>query len=267
MENSFFVKLEFKLYIRLLYCLLLNLGLIFSLNQLNAQKDIKDSSISMSIITAGYTFDLPGGNLAERFGWNSYASIGYTYKTDKNLIFGISGGYIFGDQVKETDVLSNITNQDGYIIGSDGHYADVIMYERGFEVTLNAGKMFPFKKPNPNSGIMLMGGIGFLEHQIYFEDYTRNVPEIDGDYTKGYDRLTNGIAFYQTGRYMHLGNKHLINYYIGFELTEGFTENRRPLNFDTMEKDNTKRIDILYGLTIGWLLPVYRRAPNAYYYY
>ena len=241
--------------------------MITPIENLIAQKDIKDTSISMSIINVGYTFDLPAGNLAERFGWNSYASIGYSYKTNKNFIFGISGGYIFGDQVRESNVLANITNTDGYIIGSNGQYADVILYERGFEITLNAGKLFPFKKPNPNSGLLLMGGIGFLEHQIFFEDYTRNVPEIDGDYSKGYDRLTNGIALYQTGKYLHLGNRRLINYFIGFELSEAFTENRRPLNFDTMQKDNTKRIDILYGITVGWLIPIYRRAPNAYYYY
>src|SRR5665213_331568 len=105
---------------------------------------------------------------------------------------------------------------------------------------------------------MLMGGIGFLEHKIFFEDYTKNVPEIDGDYAKGYDRLTNGVALYQTCKYLHFGNRHLVNYFIGLELTEGFTENRRPINFDTMEKDNTKRIDILYGITIGWMLPIYK---------
>jgi hypothetical protein len=260
------MKLFSKHYIRPLYFTLL-LGIVNPFHQLYAQKDIKDSIISMSIITVGYTFDLPGGNLADRFGWNSYANIGYSYKTDKNLIFGVSGGYIFGGIVREPNVLSNITDKDGYIIGTDGHYADIIMSERGFQITLNAGKLFPFKRPNPNSGLLLMGGVGFLEHKIFFEDYTRNVPAIEGDYVKGYDRMTNGVALYQTFKYMHLGNRHLINYYVGFELTEGFTENRRPLNFDTMQKDNTKRIDLLYGITLGWMLPIYKRAPNAYYYY
>jgi hypothetical protein len=56
------------------------------------------------------------------------------------------------------------------------------------------------------------------------------------------------------------------NFYIGIELMQAFTMNRRSYNFDTMETDYTKRTDLLFGLRAGWILPLYARAPKAYYY-
>ncbi len=248
--------------------LLLSLGIFFCFNNiLLAQANIKDSAIDMSIVSVHYTAQFPGGDMANRFGWNSNVGIGYLYKTHINFLFGIQGSYLFGGAPIEHGIMSNLLTPEGNILGSNGQFANVVLYERGLNIMLNFGKLYHILGPNANSGLFLLGGIGFLQHQIYISDISKNVPEIDGDYSKGYDRLTNGPAISQTFGYLHLSNKHLINFYINAEFTEAATKNRRPLNFDTMLKETKTRIDILYGITLGWSLPLYSRAPNAYYYY
>jgi hypothetical protein len=47
------------------------------------------------------------------------------------------------------------------------------------------------------------------------------------------------------------------NFFAGFEFTEGFTQNRRGFNFDTMQRDDLKRRDILYGVRVGWSIPIF----------
>jgi hypothetical protein len=33
-----------------------------------------------------------------------------------------------------------------------------------------------------------------------------------------------------------------------------------------MGPDNTKRIDLLYGIRLGWIVPLYKQAPQEYYF-
>jgi hypothetical protein len=244
------------------------IGFLISFNNLLfCQVNIKDSAIGMSIVSVHYSAQLPGGDLAQRFGWNSNLGISYFYKTKTNYLYGITASYLFGGAPIETDIMSNIITPQGYIIGSNGEYADVVLYERGLNIMANFGKMFHSKTPNPNSGLYLLGGIGFLQHQVFIEDVGKNVPEIDGNYSKGYDRLTNGPAISQTLGYMYFSNKHLINFYVNVEFTEAITKERRALDFDTMKAENNLRTDILYGISVGWSLPLYKKAPNKFYYY
>jgi hypothetical protein len=34
-----------------------------------------------------------------------------------------------------------------------------------------------------------------------------------------------------------------------------------------MGPDNTKRNDYLMGVKVGWILPLYQKSPDSYYYY
>ena len=57
-----------------------------------------------------------------------------------------------------------------------------------------------------------------------------------------------------------------MNFYFGFELYQAFTKNRRTYNYDLMEKVDVKRQDFLNGFRIGWVIPLYEKLPNEYYY-
>lgn len=231
-----------------------------------AQSNIRDSSIAMHIVSIGYTIQLPAGDLADRFGFSSMVGGSYAYKLKNNWILSLNGGFIFGDQLKEDSILNNIANEDGLILGNDGNFASINLYERGIHFSLTAGKLFPFKKPNPNSGIIIQAGPSFLQHKIRIET-SEGVPQLNNEYKKGYDRLTNGIGLNESVTYVYFGNKYLVNFYFGLDLIQSFTKNRRDFNFDTMSKDDSSRIDLLFGFKAGWMLPLYRKAPQKFYYY
>lgn len=247
-------------------CLILY-AVFFLPGKLNAQGSIRDSSINMHIVSIGYTLQLPAGDLADRFGVGSMAGGSYSYKFKNKWIFSIHGGFIFGGKIKEDNILNNIANEDGLILGNDGTYAIVNLFERGMHFSITFGKLFSFKKPNPNSGIIVQAGPSFLQHKIRIETSETGVPQLNGDYRKGYDRLTNGIGLNESVYYVYFGNKYLVNFYFGLDFIQSFTQNRRDFNFDTMSKDDKKRVDLLMGVKAGWMLPLYRKAPQKFYYY
>jgi hypothetical protein len=110
-------------------------------------------------------------------------------------------------------------------------------------------------------------GAGLLQHKIRIEVQDNNVPQLDGDYRKGYDRLTNGLALTEFVGYLHCGNNRLINFFAGIELTQAFTKSRRDWDFSTMRKDDSNRMDLLFGIKVGWFFPMYKHAATAYYIY
>ncbi len=241
--------------------------LIFFSGSAIAQSGIRDSSLKFTFGTVGYTLFKPGGDLDNRFGTVSMIGGELLFKRKSNLFFGVSGGLLFGDKVKEPGLLSLISTSNGQVIGIDGLYADVRIFMRGYYANLTMGKIFSFGKPNPNSGIVLMGGPGFVQHKIRFENVSNSTPQLDGDYLKGYDHLSNGISMREFVGWIYFGNKQLLNFVAGFEFIQGFTENRRDYNFDTPGVSEGKRTDLLWGLKLGWMIPFYKKRPDSFYFY
>ncbi len=228
---------------------------------------VKDTSIFSPLVLSSYAFQLPGGDLADRFGHNSNVALALQFKTTKYWIFGIEGAFLFGNKLKETGILDSISTSSGFIIDGNGLFAEVHLWERGFSTQLQAGRMFPFKKPNPNCGIVALLGTGLLQHKIRIENVNNTAPQISKEYRKGYDRLTNGLCVTEFIGYYFLGNKKLINFFGGIECTQAFTKSRRSWDYDLMRQDTESRIDLLFGLRAGWILPLYKKAAQPFYYY
>jgi hypothetical protein len=240
--------------------------LAFSLSA-RSQVNLKDSSIAMPLLGFNYSFFIPGGDLSNRFGNSSAIGGTFLYKTRSNFVFGADWNYIFGTKVKESGLFVNITSNTGSIIDKSGLPAEIRLYQRGYLSSLKFGKILNFLSPNPNSGIIVMVSAGYLQHKIRIEDVNNTVPQVDGDYAKGYDRLTSGFCISQFAGFVYLSNNRLINFFAGFEAVEGYTMSRRSYDFDKMKRDTQKRKDILYGIKAGWILPLYKKAPKQFYYY
>lgn len=241
--------------------------LTFSLSALgqSQKKTEYDPNISRFTLGVSYAMQFPGADLADRFGWNSNIGGSFTYKNPKNLLFSAEGSFIFGTIINEKGVLNNISTTSGNIIGVDGRFADIRFYERGYYLNASFGKLFSVLKGN-GSGVYVKAGGGFLEHKFRIEVIGNNVPQLNSEYQKGYDRLTNGFFMSQSAGFMYLSNTRYINFFIGLESIQAFTKNRRAFNFDTMEKDNKARLDMLYGLRAGWIILLYKRKPDEFYY-
>ncbi|MBA3646942.1 MAG: hypothetical protein H0W62_00060 [Chitinophagales bacterium] len=226
-----------------------------------------DTTLNAKLLYLGYALQLPAGDMSDRFGANNNIGAGINFKLGNNWLLGAEFNFIFGGRVKEDSILNKLLTSTGGIVGTNGNYETIFLSERGYSLMGKFGKIVPVFHSNPNSGISLMIGAGFLQHKIKFEDPNHQVPEVDDDYAKGYDRLTNGFAISQSLGYIHLDKRKLVNFSISAEALEGFTQNRRDWNFDQMQKDNSKRLDVLIGLKLAWLIPFYGKNEERIYTY
>ena len=233
-----------------------------------SQVRVKDTCISFSMITPTYAMNIPAGDMSSRFGVSNTIGAGFGHKTKTNWYFGIEGNFLFSDKIKNSgSVLANISTSDGHIIDENGVYANIVLLERGYDIRLRAGKIIPVGRSNPNSGLMITGGAGFLQHKIRIENSDNAAPQVSGDYKKGYDHMCNGPALNQFIGYIHFSNNRKINCFAGIEAIEAFTRSGRAYYFAEMKKADEKRFDMLLGIKVGWSFPLYKKAGREFYYY
>ncbi|MBE2246100.1 MAG: hypothetical protein IAE67_02485 [Candidatus Competibacteraceae bacterium] len=236
-----------------------------------AQINVRDSLVAAPLIIPNISIQFPVGQLSDRYGMNFHLGGTILYKHRTNWLWGVSGAFMFGEVVNEPALLSPLIP----IFDGEGQLPAIGLGMRGFNIMGQFGKILPiFKKPNRNSGLTLMLGAGYIQHYIYLEARGGLTPQMEGDYLKGYDRMTNGFCASQFIGYTFLGNKKTINFYVGFEIVEGVTQNRRGYNYDTFQYDTDTKLDLMLGVKAGWIFPVYKRTGKAiqnkekeYYYY
>ncbi len=247
-----------------LYCLSWFLGLPFLAA---AQQATPKEPIRLVQVKTFAGYYLPQADLTQRFGGSALVGMEVSYQLKSGWLFGVSGGHLFGNNVLERDIMSNITTASGDIITANGVYEDYRLRTFGWVMNARVGKIIPVIGPNVNSGLLVDFGLGIMQHKIWIETPVINSPQLEGDYKKGYDRLTNGLSLNQFIGYQHLSNNRLINFYVGVDVHEGFTQNRRSVNYNTGLKDDRQRLDVLIGLKAGWILPLYHRAEKELSFY
>lgn len=230
--------------------------LIFFFFFLNVTTYAQDFPSKLYHVSFEYGVHAPGADLKDRFGTNFQAGIHIErIQLKSGLLFGLSSHFLFGNVVKE-DVLTNLRTSDGGIIGNDRLFATVVLRQRGLNTQAYIGKIFKVIDGHYSSGIKITIGAGVLQHKIRVQDDSRSVTELTGEYLKGYDRLTNGLAINTFIGYQHIGKNRRINFIAGFDFVMAFTQSRRDFDFALMMADETRRTDMLSGFKVGWMLPI-----------
>jgi hypothetical protein len=234
----------------------------------NAQVNVKDSLLNVPMLVPAVGLGIPTQDFSQRFGAFTQIGLDFLWKTPKGWLGGVDYQFLFGSKVKETGMLDGILTEGDFLIGADGTLYDVRMQLRGMRGMIKLGRQWPKWGPNKNSGVFGTIGIGFLQHKIRFE-FERNadVPQLNKIYIKGYDRLSNGLVLSPAIGYFFLGNKRRVNFFTSIEYLVGFTQNRRSYNYDQNAVDLTKRTDGMICIRAGWIIPLYERKPDEYYFY
>ncbi len=110
--------------------LIINIWLIslcFSAAQVTTQKPVDGSILSFGI---GLGANVPLGIMSERYGTNMNFSLGGEYITSNNIVINGEFLYFFGENIKE-DVLAPLRSKEGYVLGDDQQYANLLLKERG----------------------------------------------------------------------------------------------------------------------------------------
>jgi len=231
-----------------------------------SQRNLKDSSIFTPIYGFHYKANFAGGDLVNRFGFNNTLGGDIGFKLKNNLEFGVSGGFIFGSKFKQNEIFKGITTDFGSVTSQSGAPADIFYYMRGGSGHAHIGYVFTKLGNNPNSGLWINVGAGFLMHKIRIEHNYDDIFQLVGDYKKGYDKLTVGFSTRQFIGYLYQADYKFMNFYAGFEFIQGFTQNVRNYNFDSKGPENEMRLDMLSSFKIGWMIPIYKRQVQQYYY-
>jgi hypothetical protein len=214
-----------------------------------------------------YGVDLPAGDLADKYGLNLRfgASTSY-YFANSNISIGISGDYLLGQKVKN-DPVSNLRTSDGYVVSTGGLQNSLKMSQRGLVFGAYLSKIFPLKPDKIRTGIRLDIGCYYLGHWTHFNDEFGVVPQLVGEYKKGYDKMSGGFALKEFIGYQYLDQKSRISFIAGFEFFQAQTKNLRYHNYDTATNDISKNFDMLFGVKAGWILPIYiEKNPQEIYY-
>ena len=243
--------------------ILVFLALAFKSNGQNV--NLKDSSVQANLIIVEGMVGVPAADFSERFGLHGLAGLGWQYKAKNNLVFGVTGHYLFGNTVKDENLVQNIKTETGYIIGTDGQLYNPVFFEQGFDIMAEVGGITSLFSVNPNSGLAFNFGIGYLQHNIeIFLDETI-APQLSGDYKKGYDKLTGGIQFSQFVGYYLFSNKAFVNFRAGFEFRQAITQDIRGFSFDGTPVEEGNRLDMMINFKASWILPIYKKTGRRYY--
>ncbi len=234
--------------------------------QVFAQKSMRDSSVNFVMITPSLALTFPAADLAQRFGYFSTIGAKLEYKSRSNFIYGVNTMFHFGNRVKERSMLDNLRGPDGTIIGRDGRFGDLIFEMRGISIDAHLSKMLFNLGPNPNCGISVGAGLGFMQHRVKIRELNDMYSPIQEDYAKGYDRMTYGLLITESIYYRFFSNNRLINFLVGVDLNQGLTRGRRSYQFDLKQPYDQSRSDLSYALRLGWTFPIYKRAPKEFYY-
>jgi hypothetical protein len=241
------------------------------MDSLETAKKIKKKTLTASnavLFGPFYTALFPVGELSERFGFSSNVGMNVSFKVQGNWLIGIEGDYLFGSQVKQNPLSPILTHSTFQLIGSDGSLNDIPLQLSGFEVVLRVGKLIPLSRKHQNSGIVISLAPGFMEHKIWINDNSNNFPQLTSVYKKGYDHLTDGAMLGSGLGYQFLEKRRYLSFYGGLDFAMGFTKEVRNWNFNEMSGDNHRRLDMLIGLRVAWIIPVYtnNKATETYYY-
>ena len=247
-------------------------------SSLNCQEDNGVLQSPIIGVSLGYAF--PKGDMGEKFGPYIQAGGNFLFKTNANWVFGIEGNFISGNNNMKNDalreILKDLYNSQGYIPGDDKILNNIDRYEtnagvtahnRGFNVLLRGGKIFPVSKSNPNSGIFFMGGAGITQNKIIYNTLADKVSQLSDDYVKGYDRKNRGFQLTEFVGYWFMGNSsRYLNFYIGLEFGQSWSKSMREYQFDLKAKDTKTYFDRTYTLKAGWMIPLGSRKTNEFYF-
>lgn len=252
---------------RAIIALLFVSGLSFTSH---SQLNFSDSTLAMPWVSIQYGFNLTGADLAQRHGHFNHIGFFAGHKTRRNWVYGIDGSFMFGSDVTPgvTEMFDHLTDDKGTITDQNGDQAIVVTASRGMNINGNVGKILPVFGSNPNSGIYVSLGAGWIAHKIRVETQEHVVPVIELDYRKGYDRLVQGFTTNQFIGYAFLSSRSFLKFYGGFYVQQGITYERRTIFFDEPDYQvpTTPRFDLQYGVRVGWLIPIYPRQPQDFYF-
>ncbi len=233
----------------------------------NYAQTISEDRLLIPMISANIGYNHPGGDFAKRFNGSGQVGAAFNLKFKSNIFIGVEGNYLFNGTNPYSEFESYLENSDGWITNMYGEPGVVVTKLEGYTAFAKVGYVAEVLSPNPNSGLLFTGGIGFLQHKYWIEERGNNIPQLADEYLPGYDKLCNGLMTNQFLGYMYFHEKAIWNFYLGLEFTQAYTQNRRDWDHIEQRNIDEPRLDLLYSIKLGWTISLHKRMSTELYYY
>ncbi|MDR1112843.1 MAG: hypothetical protein LBL18_03680, partial [Bacteroidales bacterium] len=219
-------------------------------------KPTTDTATTMVMIGANFSTLFPFGMMRDTFKLNLNLGGLLMVKTKTNWTFDLNFNYFFASDVRHPNtVLSNLVDENGIILDGNGLQSTIYMEGRFWHIGAGFGKIIPFDRWR-NSGLWLHCDFGYFEHKIRIKEPDDAVPQILGDYLKGYDQKSGGFSMSQFVGYLFMRRNRVGNFYIGIEVYEMWTKPLRNYIFNVGHTNNIKpAFSCMVGGKLGWFIP------------
>lgn len=236
---------------------------------------VPSASLSKATLAANATHQASTMADLYKAPWLNFGMSGhYKYKT--NWVMTMDLDLWFGeDNLKHRqERMPHVYSNDAtpIVIGNNGTDAGVTSFNRGLSAQIGIGRMMRVIPNNPNSGIMLRAAAGAMQQQTIFMINEVEAPQIDGDYALLYDHQRRGLMLTEGIGLWFMSNKeNLVNFHIEFTLTQCWSHSTRNYTIDHLlqmaGKDQSRYLDLIYGLRLTWMFPLKGKTAYDYYFY
>ena len=227
-------------------------------------RGVDDTCIRAPHISLNLGGAVPQGAWGESFG--AFGNVGglVGLKGANNHYVALRAVSWWGADVTIPGLLGNLTTDNDEIIDDEGDVARIRITGQGAQFGACFGHVFSTMRSNPNSGWLVRAGLGSIHHRVDFE-YTENaIGPLEGDRSKGYDRLRWGACVDGFVGYWHMSNDQRINLFVGVVGGMANTWAIRSVNFDTLTPNEPQTLDTWWGVELGWVFQLYKREAKEY---
>ena len=141
------------------------------------------------------------------------------------------------------------------------------MYKRGFFSHFSIGKIVRTGK-SKKTGFYPSIGIGYSQSKILIETRNQNIPFLNEEYKKGYDKKRGGLSTKTGIDFRYFNRKNNWQFIVGSELIHSLTKNyRRYFYSDQIFSDNNLKNDLLFSLKFGLIIPINRTNNEKFHYF
>jgi len=237
---------------------------LLSFSKLYGQLTTKDSTRTVQLWGLGVGAFQPGFNMSTNYRAFASAELEYMVKNKEGVLKGVAFKALYGNAVKNPEaIFSNLTDYEGNFLGVNGEFATIQAGLSGGQLMYQYGKLIQ-SRYNPNSGWVLMQGIGLGQHKIGLRDQRGTLPQLQSPFLEGYDRLHVGVYTKTSIRFLHLDNNERVNWASSLHLNIGASQNIRGYNIDQASADTKVKFDAFIGGTLTWFIPVYAKQESFY---
>ena len=224
------------------------------------------SSQISNFVNINYRYLIPQFETKKTYGPSSSLGLEYT-KSLKSHFYSVDCNYEFGNKINDSLILENITTNNNEVISSDGSFANVLLYKRGFFSHFSIGKIVKTGK-SQKTGFYPLIGVGYSQSKILIETRNQNIPFLRDEYKKGYDKKRGGFSSKVGIDFRYFNRKNNWQFIVGSELIQSLTKNyRRYFYSDRSFSDNNLKNELLFSLKFGLIIQLNRTNNEKFHYF